>query len=642
MKTLALVALMLWAAADLPARAEAGEEARLTAVLQSAATSVEKENACRRLKQIGTARAVPAMAGLLTDEHLYQAACDALETMPFVEAGEALRASLKTILGKPKAGVIHALGERRDQAALQDLAGLLSDHDPLLASSSAKALGRIGGTEAVRVLQRALTAASDPVRSAIVDALLQCAAQLPASGELAGAASIFQEFDDSKENEHVRTTAYAGLIRSAGDRGLTLVTAGIEGSDQAHQNAALQMARANPHPNATSSFTNLLTKASPAMQTALLGLLQQRGDVHAAPALLAPAHSVDLSVRTAAIAALGALGDATVIPILAKAATSKDESEQKAGRQALIELRRGKVGDELVAQMASSNPEVQVEVIRALSARGEKSAVPKLFTLARSDAALTRKAALQALSRLADGSNLGALVELIKEAKDEPARSDVRGVFESVVDRAGGRKSFDVSAIVNALSTTNPATRIALLQVSALFTDDRLRAAFRVALKDADPLVSRAAARALCNSRDLRLMPDLLALARNSDEVSLRALALEGYLRLTGDEGSGFSSQKRAELIKPAFELASRPEEKRLVLAALAGVPHPDALELVERSVGEDVSKEAEVASLQIARALLPSAPAVAERTLQRLATGARSKDVRTSAQAELKQFKTP
>ncbi len=642
MKTLFLVAVMICAAVDLAMTAEVGEEARLTAVLQSTATPVEKEDACRRLKQIGTVRAVPALAGLLADEHLYQAACDALETMPFIEAGEALRASLKTTSGKPKAGVIHALGERRDQSALRDLGGLLSDKDSLIACCSAKALGRIGGIKAVGVLRKALPSVSDPVRSTIVDALLQCASQLLTDGETARANRIFKQFDDPKENDHVRTTAYVGLIRSAGDHGLALVTAGIKSRDTARQTAALQLAHAMPHPKATATFTNLLTKASPAMQTALIGLLQQRGDVFAAPALLTPAYSAELPVRTAAIAALGALGDATAIPLLAKAATSLDESEQKAGRQALIELRRGKVGDELVAQLSLSNPDVQVELIRALSARSEKSAVPKLFILARSDAAATRKAALQALSRLADGSQMGALVELIKDAKDQAARSDVRGVFESVVDRAGGRKGFDVSPIVNGLTTANATTRIALLQVSVLFADGRLRAAFRAALKDTDPVVSRASARALCNSRDVGLMPDLLELARNSDGVSLRALAMEGYLRLNVDESSGFPPQKRAELMKPVFELATRPEEKRLVLAALAEVAHPDALELVGRSAGEDVRNEAEVAGLQIAKALRLSAPDVAEKTFRRLATEARSNDVRVNAQTELNRLKTP
>ncbi len=642
MKTLPWIVLILFFATALPATADVAEETRLTALLQSDATPAAKEDACRRLKQVGTAQAVPALAALLGDTHLYQAACDALETLPYVEAGEALRASLKITTGNPKAGAIHALGERRNPSALPDLANLLNDADPLVASSSANALRRIGGPEAIRRLRLAEMQASDPVRSAIVDALLQCAVQWVKDGRGADAASIFEQFDSPKEKDHVRTAAYAGRIQSAGDRWLTLVTAGLESNDPSHQTAALHMARSIPDPDATTTYTRLLANTPPAMQVALLGLLQERGDVRAVPAIVSAAQSADLSVRVAAVAALGALGDSTAIPLLTTAATSHEESEQKAGRQALIELRRGNVAAALVAQLVSTNPEVQVELIRALAARSEKSAAPNLFLLARSDTATTRKAALQALSRLADGSHLASLVELVNVANDETARADVRSVFESIVERTERTRRFDVTPIVNGLADANAGTRIALLQVSALFADARLRAAFRAGLKDPDAAVREATARALCNSRDAELMPDLLELARNSGEVSLHALALEGYVRLTSDESSGFSAQKRAELLKNALELARRPEEKRAVLAALAEVAHPNALELAERNVGEDVRKEAELARLQIAKALLPSAPAVAEKTLQRLATSARTDSVRTNAQSALKQFKTP
>jgi hypothetical protein len=138
------------------------------------------------------------------------------------------------------------------------------------------------------------------------------------------------------------------------------------------------------------------------------------------------------------------------------------------------------------------------------------------------------------------------------------------------------------------------------------------------------------------------MLPDLLELARNSTEFNLRMLALEGYVRLVSAESSGFTAEKRAELLKPASELAKRPEEKRVVLSALALVPHPTALELVARTSGESVQAEAEVASLQIAKTLLPIDPLVAEKTLQRLAAEARSGEVRSNAQAALKQLKKP
>ena len=50
--------------------ADADEEARLLAVVQSDASLRDKDAACARLKYIGTARSVPALAGLLNNRRL--------------------------------------------------------------------------------------------------------------------------------------------------------------------------------------------------------------------------------------------------------------------------------------------------------------------------------------------------------------------------------------------------------------------------------------------------------------------------------------------------------------------------------------------------------------------------------------------
>jgi len=139
MKLHILAGLLISFVVAYDAAAQTTDEARQIQILQSS-TDAEKEDACRRLKQNGTAKSVPALAQLLADERLYQSACDALETMPSPEAGEALRAALKTPSGNAKAGIIHTLGEKRYRAAAADLAQILNNTDPLIASSAARAL----------------------------------------------------------------------------------------------------------------------------------------------------------------------------------------------------------------------------------------------------------------------------------------------------------------------------------------------------------------------------------------------------------------------------------------------------------------------------------------------------------------------
>jgi len=641
MKAQFLAGLLITLAVSPQVSAQTVDETRQIQILQSDAGNAEKENACRKLKQIGTSKSVPALAQLLADEHLYQSACNALETMPSPEAGEALRAALKIASGNAQAGIIHTLGEKRYKAAATDLAQLLSNPEVLVATSAARALGQIAGSDAIPPLQQALTKAAEPLRNALVNALLSCASQLLASGNRAEAQSIYRQFDNANEKTTVRTAAYAGLIQAANsDDALGLITDGIGNTDAAHQAAALELAAGIQHPKATTTFTNLLAKASPPLEIALLRLLQLRGDVAATPAVLTKASSSDAEVRTAAIIALGTLGDPTSVPLLANAATSPNAAEQKAARQALTELRRGDVAGTMVTQLSSATPTAQIELIRALTARMDKSSVARLLEMARNENAATRRTALRGLDQLADGSHLPALVALLKEAKDDVSRKEVQSVFESLADRTPPGQKLDVSSVAQALDTTDVSTRIALLQVSAFFSDARLRDGFRAALKDTSDTVRASAARSLCDSRDVQLMPDLLALAKSTPEPSLRALAIEGYVRLVGENDTNFPRDQRVQMLKSVYGPATRPEDKRLILSTLATAPNLESLQLAQTACAESgIKTEAEVASARIAGALLATEPTAATAVLQRLSTDGSSAKVQAEAQSILKQF---
>ncbi len=114
MKTLLLTLLAATTIAASQAAPLETEDQAL-AVLQSGAPVAEKEAACLRLKEIGTAKSVPVLKALLADEGMAQWAVDALETMPGREAGDALLQALPETTGRTKALVIFALGLRRER-----------------------------------------------------------------------------------------------------------------------------------------------------------------------------------------------------------------------------------------------------------------------------------------------------------------------------------------------------------------------------------------------------------------------------------------------------------------------------------------------------------------------------------------------
>src|SRR5258708_1549266 len=102
-----LVALVVFFPALLPtlSAADFGDEQKLIQVLQSTASPAQKDTACARLKVIGTARSVPALAALLTDEQLSHSARYALESMRLDEAGGALVNAVGNTKGLIRVGI---------------------------------------------------------------------------------------------------------------------------------------------------------------------------------------------------------------------------------------------------------------------------------------------------------------------------------------------------------------------------------------------------------------------------------------------------------------------------------------------------------------------------------------------------------
>lgn len=637
-RLLALLAALVFA---LPIAVLRGaSEAELIATLQSNAGPVEKSEAARDLRLTGTAQAVPALAGFLTDEGVGHAARYALEGMALPAADAALREALARASGLLKLGLVDSLGWRRDRAAVPQLVALLSDADPTHASAAAVALGRIGGDAALKALLPARASDSPAVREAAREGLLSCADQLLADGERVTARRIYQSLTARTEPYATRVAAHRGLLRAAETDVAGLLRAALTSEDPAAQTAAVAWAADARDPASLRVLVGTMAGAKPELRIALLTLLAERDEPAALPAVLEATRSDDVAVRAAAWTTVGVLGDAATVSALASAATSRDAGEQQAARQALTVLRRGEVAAALVAMLAGAPPAMQVEVVRALSARADQAALPELLRLASSENPATRRAALQALGRLARGDDLEGLAQLLADAPDAAARTEVRGVFEVLVERAGELGAVDAAPIARRASAGDLDTRIAFLQVSALFADERLRAVLREARADSDPRVREAAARALCAARDPLLLPDALELARASEDAGLRSLAIEGVVRLATDEHSPLPAEQRAGALRISYEIASGPEDKRRVLSGLARVPRADTLRLASEATADAaVRPEAELATLQIARALGAAEFERVMAALRPLAASAASESVRTAATALLKQL---
>ncbi len=648
-------------------------EQQLIRLLMSDASAQAKDAACARLKRIGTASSVPALSAFLLNENLSHSARYALESMPTAAAGRALVNALKQSAGLTRIGIINSLGVRREVEAVPELANVLAEAqrparvvqgqrpDMAAASGAAAALGQIASPQALEALQSALQelgkseGGGQPdlrplpsdllpgkLHDALVDALLRCANHLLVSGSDSKAFALFQRLYETEEPDHVRLAAYRGMVQASGTSGLELMNKAIAGQPGPSQTSALQLVHDMNVPGATRAFVELLPKVAPPIQVALLGGLSQREDPAAAPAVAALVSSSDSEVRLAAITALGILGDASSIPLLAQSAASASGTEQTAARQALLELRRGDVTAMFLTSLATAQPALQAELARALGDRGDVRAVPKLLELARQPADSARKTALEALAELADQSQLGLLVQLVTEAQSEDARSEAANAVRSACRHIQSRQgAVDAQPLLKGLATGSAAARIALLPNCSLLIDPQVRAALRNALEDKDTQVHTAAIRALCDTSDAELLPDLSKLAREAQQQTFRTLAIGSCVRmLTQEETVKLSNSQRVEALKSILQTSVGPEQKRLLLAGLAEVPDLQALKLVEPLLDDAaVQAEAVQAAIKIAAGLSGEPARAATSTLKKALAVTSDAATRQPVEATLRQL---
>jgi len=187
-------------------------EKRLAAVLSTGASNDAKDYVLRRLRIIGTADSVPAIAPLLENKELSASARYAIELNPSPDAGKALRDALPKVSGKLKIGVIGSLASRQDAESVAAIAASLTDSDKDVACTAAHALGAIGDADAAKQLGEFLPKAPEGVKPAATDAYLVCAEKLAKNGQKSEAIAIFKSLSADSEPKLIRVAAQRGLL----------------------------------------------------------------------------------------------------------------------------------------------------------------------------------------------------------------------------------------------------------------------------------------------------------------------------------------------------------------------------------------------------------------------------------------------
>ena len=368
-------------------RAETVEEARAKAleVLKSDAPLEQKAAACRGLARFGDKDCVPVLAGMLGDEKLAHMARYALEPIPDKSVDEALRAALDRLDGKLLVGAIGSIGVRRDPAAVESLGKRLGSSVGDVVRTAAIALGQIGTAAAGKTLLEALKNATGDNVSWIGDGLLTCGANLAAAGRQGEAKELYDGLLARNPPVRIRAAALRGLVLCDRSNSAKLLTGMLHDRELGVFAMALRVAAEMKDEQVTGVLVSEVAKLPADRVVAVVGVLGQRADKSALPALLEMTKKGDRSVRVEAIRAAAEIGDASVFPVLVDLIEEMDvdaavKREAIAGILSIAERRpkkqhagATKAALEKVAKAASDDPAVRKRAEGLLKQIGEEN-----------------------------------------------------------------------------------------------------------------------------------------------------------------------------------------------------------------------------------------------------------------------------
>jgi HEAT repeat protein len=582
-------------------------EAKLLAFLQTDPAPGGVMAACRSLSLIGSAASAPVLEAMLVKPETTDPARYALERIPGDEVDQALLRALAKTQGDVRRGITSTLGIRACAAAVPALERLASGNDAETALDAVNALGKIGTDDAVRAVEASLAKSGGRAKSVAASALLMCADRRMKAGEPNEAAGLYDKLLAAGLPDIERQAAFRGRVMAAGsvdDDGFILKA--LSGNDTVLYEPAIALVPKAFEASEIPAVLPFLEKLTESGEVELLAVLAHYPADVVLPSILKAAASPSPVVRMEALRSIGKVGNASVVGMLAARSASAVGDEQALTREVLSRLKGSDVDAEIRELLGKeADAGIKAELIQAVGARRIAAAKPALMTIVRSGAPALRLKAVQALEDVCTPADLRDLLALLFTIDDETAREEMQNTVASValtITRPLARGD----AAENLLAGEKDPRRVAdLLRVLGKIGDDTALPAMRRALADPNKDVADAAVRGLADWPDVSAKDDVFAIAAKSDNLTYKVLALRAFVRMVGLEPYREPEAATADLEK-ALSLATRPEEKKLVLGLLPRFPCDKGLRIAE-SLQSDaaVAAEAKAAADRIKRSLV-------------------------------------
>lgn len=330
---------------------------------------------------------------------------------------------------------------------------------------------------------------------------------------------------------------------------------------------------------ATKQFVAILPKLSPEVQAELVIALGERGDKSARTAVVELLKSPEAPVRAAVLRALGTLGEAADVPRLAQALAAGSEAEKAAAGRTLDRMRGEGIDAAIIAALKPAKPELRVELIELLVSREAAVAVPALLAAAEETDADVRAAALAALSKLAGPAQVPALVKMLLKAEGPADREALEKVVMFACQKAEDPEK-RAEPLLAVMAKADEDEKIELLSALGRVGGATALKVVEAVIADKEAFRREVGIHALCNWPDASVAPRLMELAQKAEEPAQRIRALRAVMRVAVLADKRTPAQ-RLELLKKAFSLATRDEDRKLAIDRARAVRTIESLRFV-------------------------------------------------------------
>ena len=564
------------------AKRAAIEKDMITVLTDGKATYAAKQFACRILQLIGTEACVAPVSASLTDAKLSDMARFALQNNPSPQVDEAFRAALTKTSGDVQIGIINSISMRSDAKAVAPLRSLVHSPQENVAAAALLALGRIGTVDAADALLTVKP--QDMLADAWGVAAINAGEHLATHKETKIAQKILHSAYASQQKPIMKMAALRALIAVDAAAAAEL-PALVRASDPVIAVATAQLLAEQPGRKNSQVIAAQLAVVPPMVQVVLLRNLAGRGDTVALPEVVQLAIATNVEVAVAAIKTLGEIGGPDqVSPLLKLTANGGDIGATAAASLAMI---RGKgVNAVLVKAVADKDPPIRIAALNALAARNAQETAAALLTAGHDPDTKVKSAAFKALRVLAGPAEIQPLLTMLMSSTNIADCQSIEPALAATVERSTDQVG-TATLLTRALATAHGEIKSDILEVLGRLGGAQALAVVRDQLQNPDVETRKAAVHALTEWRDAAPLPDLLAVARGDTDADVKILALRGYIELS-DLPAQRSAAETLALYRQALELATRPEEKMLMLAGLARVKNAAAFKLAATCLGTD------------------------------------------------------